>query len=344
MTAFLIANMAPLMFAALVVFLLLGYPVAFALAAIGIVFGLIGIELGCCQPALLQALPERIWGDHVERHAARDPVLHVHGADPRANAGMAEDLLDTIGQLFGPLRGGLAYAVIFVGALLAATTGVGRGVGDRDGADLAADHAALRVRQALRDRRDRGVGHARADHPAVARADHHGRPARPLGRRHVRRRVHPGHRARRRCMPAFTLARQRRQAAVGAGAARAEARTLREPDGSCGQCRRWHRARSCIADRRRRRVLADRYCNAAPRRAIDERIDRARSCVGTAIAFVAALLGKLLQAAACCRGSPSAAIVRADSAAGAHLPRARHDLPRRARRRPRAARWARPAR
>ncbi len=60
-------------------------------------------------------------------------------------SGMAEDLLDTIGQLFGPVRGGLAYAVIIVGALLAATTGVVAAIGHRHGADLAADHAALRL-------------------------------------------------------------------------------------------------------------------------------------------------------------------------------------------------------
>ncbi|HTH17470.1 MAG TPA: TRAP transporter large permease subunit, partial [Magnetospirillum sp.] len=62
MAEMLIANMAPFMFAALVVFLLLGYPVAFALAANGLLFGLVGIELGLLQPQLLQALPERIFG------------------------------------------------------------------------------------------------------------------------------------------------------------------------------------------------------------------------------------------------------------------------------------------
>ena len=62
MAEFMIANMAPLMFGALVLFMLVGYPVAFALAANGIVFGLIGIELGLLTPALFQALPERIFG------------------------------------------------------------------------------------------------------------------------------------------------------------------------------------------------------------------------------------------------------------------------------------------
>lgn len=58
----LIHYMAPIMFASLVVFLLLGYPVAFSLAANGLIFGLIGIELGLFQPDFLQALPERIYG------------------------------------------------------------------------------------------------------------------------------------------------------------------------------------------------------------------------------------------------------------------------------------------
>ena len=123
MTAFLIANMAPLMFAALVVVLLLGYPVAFALAAVGIGFGLLGIELGLLQPSLFQALPERLWGVMSNDTLLAIPFFTFMGLILE-RSGMAEDLLDTIGQLFGPVRGGLAYAVIFVGALLAATTGV----------------------------------------------------------------------------------------------------------------------------------------------------------------------------------------------------------------------------
>jgi len=122
-TAFLIANMAPIMFGALVLFLLLGYPVAFALAANGIVFGLIGIELGLLQPSLFQALPERLWGVMSNDTLLAVPFFTFMGLILE-RSGMAEDLLDTIGQLFGPLRGGLAFAVIFVGALLAATTGV----------------------------------------------------------------------------------------------------------------------------------------------------------------------------------------------------------------------------
>src|SRR6058998_182016 len=123
MTQFLIAYMAPLMFAALVVFLLFGYPVSFALAAIGLSFGFLGIELGLLTPALFGALPERIFGIMSNDTLLAVPFFTFMGLILE-RSGMAEDLLDTIGQLFGPVRGGLAYAVIFVGALLAATTGV----------------------------------------------------------------------------------------------------------------------------------------------------------------------------------------------------------------------------
>ncbi|MGO4674683.1 TRAP transporter large permease subunit [Bosea sp. 2YAB26] len=120
---FLRVNMAPVMFAALVLFLLLGYPVAFALAANGLLFALIGIDLGMFQENFLQALPERIYGTMNNDVLLAIPFFTFMGL-VLERSGMAEDLLDTIGQLFGPIRGGLAYAVIFVGALLAATTGV----------------------------------------------------------------------------------------------------------------------------------------------------------------------------------------------------------------------------
>jgi TRAP-type mannitol/chloroaromatic compound transport system permease large subunit len=119
----LIHYMAPIMFLALVVFLLLGYPVAFSLAANGLIFGLIGIELGLFQPDFLQALPQRVYGVMSNDTLLAIPFFTFMGLILE-RSGMAEDLLDTIGQLFGTIRGGLAYAVIFVGALLAATTGV----------------------------------------------------------------------------------------------------------------------------------------------------------------------------------------------------------------------------
>ncbi|WP_345794580.1 TRAP transporter large permease subunit [Thauera sp. JM12B12] len=123
MTEFVIANMAPLMFASMILFLLFGFPVAFALAANGILFGLIGIELGLLHGALFQALPERIFGIMANDTLLAVPFFTFMGLILE-RSGMAEDLLDTIGQLFGPVRGGLAIAVVIVGALLAATTGV----------------------------------------------------------------------------------------------------------------------------------------------------------------------------------------------------------------------------
>jgi tripartite ATP-independent transporter DctM subunit len=123
MEAILIHYMAPIMFASLVVFLLLGYPVAFSLAANGLIFALIGIEFGLFRPDFLQALPERIYGIMNNDVLLAIPFFTFMGLILE-RSGMAEDLLDTIGQLFGTIRGGLAYAVIFVGALLAATTGV----------------------------------------------------------------------------------------------------------------------------------------------------------------------------------------------------------------------------
>ena len=111
------------MFAGLVVFLLMGFPVAFSLGACGLFFGFIGIELGLLPQALMQALPLRLFGIMQNDTLLAIPFFTLMGLILE-RSGMAEDLLDTIGQLFGPLRGGLALAVIFVGALLAATTGV----------------------------------------------------------------------------------------------------------------------------------------------------------------------------------------------------------------------------
>src|SRR5712672_2126114 len=123
MASFLIANMAPIMFAALVVFLLAGYPAAFSLGAVGLIFAFVGIQLGEFRPDFLQALPERVYGVMNNDTLLAIPFFTFMGL-VLERSGMAEDLLDTIGQLFGTIKGGLAYAVVFVGALLAATTGV----------------------------------------------------------------------------------------------------------------------------------------------------------------------------------------------------------------------------
>lgn len=113
----------PIMFAVLILFMVSGFPVAFALAANGLLFGYIAIEQGLMSPALLQALPDRIFGIMANDVLLAIPFFSFMGLILE-RSGMAEDLLETIGQLFGRVRGGLAYAVIVVGALLAATTGV----------------------------------------------------------------------------------------------------------------------------------------------------------------------------------------------------------------------------
>ncbi|MGN6550856.1 MAG: TRAP transporter large permease subunit, partial [Pararhizobium sp.] len=124
-------NLAPIMFGVLVLLLLLGYPVAFSLAANGLAFFVVGVwlaphssgEIHLFWP-LLKALPDRFYGGVLSNETLLAVPFFTFMGLILERSGMAEDLLDTIGQLFGPIRGGLAYAVIFVGALLAATTGV----------------------------------------------------------------------------------------------------------------------------------------------------------------------------------------------------------------------------
>lgn len=123
MIEFVSANIAPVMFGAVVVFLLSGFPVAFSLAACGLLFGFIGIELGLLPATLFHALPLRVFGIIQNETLLAIPFFTLMGLILE-RSGMAEDLLDTVGQVFGPVRGGLALAVVFVGALLAATTGV----------------------------------------------------------------------------------------------------------------------------------------------------------------------------------------------------------------------------
>ncbi|MGB3501729.1 MAG: TRAP transporter large permease subunit [Mesorhizobium sp.] len=131
MMEFIAVNMAPIMFTSLIFFLLVGYPVAFALAANGLLFFFIGVELAPLSNGtinlswpLLYALPERFYGGVMANETLLAIPFFTFMGIVLERSGMAEDLLDTIGQLFGPIRGGLAYAVILVGALLAATTGV----------------------------------------------------------------------------------------------------------------------------------------------------------------------------------------------------------------------------
>ncbi|WOI55498.1 TRAP transporter large permease subunit [Palleronia sp. LCG004] len=122
-------NLAPIMFISVMGMLILGYPVALTLAAGGLFYFVVGVglsdysnEINLFWP-LLRAMPERVFGIMSNDTLLAIPFFTFMGLILE-RSGMAEDLLDTVGQLFGPLRGGVAFAVVLVGALLAATTGV----------------------------------------------------------------------------------------------------------------------------------------------------------------------------------------------------------------------------
>ncbi len=123
MIEFIISIFVPLMFLGLIFFLLTGFPVGFALSAVGLLFGLLGMELGLFPATLFQALPLRVFGIMQNEILLAIPFFTLMGIILE-RSGMAEDLLETVGQVFGPLRGGLVVAVVLVGALMAATTGV----------------------------------------------------------------------------------------------------------------------------------------------------------------------------------------------------------------------------
>jgi tripartite ATP-independent transporter DctM subunit len=114
--------MPPLMFGGMILFLLIGFPVAFSLAAVGLFFGMLGIFTGHFTEAFLQALPIRIFGIVSNELLLAVPFFTLMGAILE-RCGLAEDLLEGTGQLFGKIPGGLAYAVILVGAILGAITG-----------------------------------------------------------------------------------------------------------------------------------------------------------------------------------------------------------------------------
>ena len=115
--------LAPAMFATMVAFLLIGYPVAFSLAAVGLLFSMIGIQAGAFGPQLLQALPERVLGIMSNQTLLAIPFFTFMGV-VLERSGIAEEMLETMGQVFASVKGGIAYAVIFVGALLGGPAGV----------------------------------------------------------------------------------------------------------------------------------------------------------------------------------------------------------------------------
>src|SRR5437763_15920951 len=115
-------NMAPLMFAGMIAFMLFGYPAAFSLAATGLFFGFLGIQYGLISPDFLGNLTYQLFGIVSNDLLLAIPFFTFMRAILE-RCGLAEDLLDSIGQLFGPVRGGMSYPLLFVGAILGAITG-----------------------------------------------------------------------------------------------------------------------------------------------------------------------------------------------------------------------------
>ncbi|MGM9514403.1 TRAP transporter large permease [Roseateles sp. DB2] len=112
----------PLMFAGLIIIMLIGFPVAFSLAALGLGCGLFAISQGWFPPEFMAALPQNVFGILSNDLLLAIPFFTLMGA-LLEKCGLAEDMLDSMGQLFGPIRGGLGYSVIIVGFILGAITG-----------------------------------------------------------------------------------------------------------------------------------------------------------------------------------------------------------------------------
>ena len=115
-------NFAPIMFGGLVVVMLVGFPVAFSLAALGLGCGLFAIEMGWFPAAFMSNLPISIFSILSNDLLLAIPFFTFMGTILE-KCGLAEDMLDSMGQLFGPVRGGLGYSVIIVGFILGAITG-----------------------------------------------------------------------------------------------------------------------------------------------------------------------------------------------------------------------------
>ena len=115
--------MPPLMFGGLIVFMLIGFPVAFSLMAAGLFFSLIAISEGFFGMAFLQAIPQRIFGSVLANDLLLAIPFFTFMGAILERCGLAEEMLDSMGQLFGRVRGGLGYSVIIVGFILGAITG-----------------------------------------------------------------------------------------------------------------------------------------------------------------------------------------------------------------------------
>lgn len=115
--------LAPIMFAVALLLIFSGYPVAFALGGTTLIFAIVGVSVGFFDWNLLLALPDRLFGIMSNYTLLAVPFFIFMGT-MLEKSNLAQDLLQTIGLVFGPIRGGLALAVVIVGALLAAATGV----------------------------------------------------------------------------------------------------------------------------------------------------------------------------------------------------------------------------
>ncbi|MDH3767486.1 MAG: TRAP transporter large permease subunit, partial [Gammaproteobacteria bacterium] len=113
-----------LLFLVVVLLLLAGYPVAFTLAGTALAFALIGSMTGHFDPTFLNIIPSRIYGGVMTNEILVAVPLFVFMGVMLERARIAESLLDTLGLLFGRLRGGLGVGVLLVGVLLAASTGI----------------------------------------------------------------------------------------------------------------------------------------------------------------------------------------------------------------------------
>ena len=117
-----VEQFAPLMFLGLILVMLIGFPVAFSLAALGLFSGLYAIDMGWFPANFLGNLPLNVFGILSNELLLAIPFFTLMGA-LLEKCGLAEDMLDSMGQLFGPMRGGLGYSVIIVGFILGAITG-----------------------------------------------------------------------------------------------------------------------------------------------------------------------------------------------------------------------------
>jgi tripartite ATP-independent transporter DctM subunit len=115
-------NFAPLMFVGLIIIMLIGFPVAFSLSALGLISAFIAIYMDWFPASFMYNLPLNVFSILSNDLLLAIPFFTLMGA-VLEKCGLAEDMLDSMGQLFGPIRGGLGYSVIIVGFILGAITG-----------------------------------------------------------------------------------------------------------------------------------------------------------------------------------------------------------------------------